>query len=140
MTPLERITERVSRNGDVNDPDTMRPLLTLAEFFEGNEVDGSIGCNLTPTPTPREMYEILKRIAARPDVCDVRVEVTMFDVPEWPFSDTVWVITSAAPEAVAEWFEETVRPDGCYAGWHARASVEPCNVPAGMHPVSCWWD
>ena len=37
MTPLERITERVSRHGDVNDPRTVRPLLTLEEFFEGNE-------------------------------------------------------------------------------------------------------
>src|SRR5215475_10089248 len=42
MTPLERITERVTRHGDVNEPTTPRPLLTLAEFFEGNEV---ICCN-----------------------------------------------------------------------------------------------
>jgi len=46
MTPLERITERVNRHGDVNDASTPRPLLTLAEFFEGNDVVGSIGCNL----------------------------------------------------------------------------------------------
>ncbi len=39
MKPLERITQRVNRHGDVNDPATPRPLLTLAEFFEGNDVD-----------------------------------------------------------------------------------------------------
>ncbi len=140
MTPLERITERVRRNGDVDDAATPRPLLTLAEFFEGNEVTGSMGCNLTPTPTPSEMYSILQRIAARPDVADVRVQVTMFDDPEWPFSDTVWVMTSASPEAVSEWFEEDVRPDECWQGWTDGVSFEPYSVPKGKHPVACWWD
>jgi hypothetical protein len=89
MTPLARITERISRNGDVNKLDTPRPLVTLEEFFEGNDFDGSIGCNLNPTPTAAEFYALLRAIAARPDVADVRVQITMFDVPEWPFSDTV---------------------------------------------------
>src|SRR5437879_4842420 len=62
MTPLIRITERVNRNGDVNDPATLRPMLTLEEFFEGNDVVGSMCANCTPTPTPREVYETLRRI------------------------------------------------------------------------------
>jgi hypothetical protein len=141
MTPLERITERVSRHGDVNDFNTPRPLVTLAEFFEGNEVDGSIGCNLNPTPTAAEFYQLLKVIAARPDVREVRVQITMFDNPdEWPFSDTAWVITSASPEEVATWFDEAVRPDECSAGWPEGAALEPCEVPPGMNPVMCWWD
>ena len=141
MTPLERITERVSRHGDVNDLNTPRPLVTLAEFFEGNDVDGSIGCNLNPMPTAAEFYQLLKVIAARPDVGEVRVQITMFDNPdEWPFSDTVWVITSASPEEVASWFDEAVRPDECSAGWPEGAALEPCKVPPGMNPVMCWWD
>ena len=140
MTPTERITERVGRNGDVNDAATPRPLLTLAEFFEGNDLPGSIGCNLIPTPTPAEMYLLLQRIAARPDVADVRVQVTMFDDPEWPFSDTVWVMTSASPEAVSQWFEESVRPDECWQGWTEGVTFEPYTVLPGMHPVACWWD
>lgn len=140
MTPLERITERVSRHGDVNDAVTPRPLLTLAEFFDGNDVDGTIGCNLNPPPSPAEFYELLKGIAARPGVADVRVQVTMFDAPEWPFSDTVWVITSASPKEVASWFDESVRPDECISGWQDGVAVEPCAVPAGMKPIMCWWD
>jgi hypothetical protein len=140
VTPLERITSRVSRNGDVNDSATPRPLLTLAEFFEGNAVTGSIGCNLTPTPDPSDFYALLRRIAARPDVADVRVQVTMFDAPEWPFSDTIWVITSRDPEEVAGWFEEAVRPDECWQGWTDGVSFERYQVPPGMRPVACWWD
>ena len=140
MTPLERIAERVSRRGYVNDAATPRPLLTLAEFFEGNDVDGSTGCNLNPMPSPAEFYDLLKGIAARPGVADVRVQVTMFDAPEWPFSDTVWVVTSASPEVVASWFDESVRPDECIPGWQEGVAVEAYTVPAGMKPIMSWWD
>lgn len=44
-TPLERITALVSDRLD-NDLFTSTPLLTLKEFFDGNDVDGSILCNL----------------------------------------------------------------------------------------------
>jgi hypothetical protein len=140
MTPLQRITERLNRVGDVNDPATPRPLLTLAEFFEGNDKVGSIGCNLPSIPTPSELYELFKYIAARPEVADVRVQVTMFDVPEWPFSDTIWVITSASPEEVVDWFDEEIRPDDCSRGWTEGVAFEPYALPPGMHPVACWWD
>ncbi|MBZ4135040.1 hypothetical protein JYG55_14475 [Escherichia fergusonii] len=33
MTPLERITQLVNINGDVNDPATLRPLLSLEDFL-----------------------------------------------------------------------------------------------------------
>jgi hypothetical protein len=141
MTALERITERVSRLGDPNDPSTPRPLLTLSEFFDGNDVVGSIGCNLMPTPTPAEFHSLLSAIAARPEVGDVRVQVTMFDNPdEWPFSDTVWVITTADATTVASWFEEALAPDAIDMGWPEGIAYEACTVPAGMRPVSCWWD
>lgn len=140
MTPLERITERVNQHGNVNDPETPRPLLTLEEFFEGNETLGSIGCNLIPTPTPAGFYAFLKRIAGRADVVDVRVQVTMFDAPEWPFSDVVWIITSANPQDVVEWFEDAMRPDECSSGWPPDTAIEPCPVPHGMQPVACLWD
>ena len=140
MTALERITKRVTLVGDPNDPSTPRPLLTLGEFFEGNEVVGSIGCNLTPTPTPAEFRAVLTAIAARPQVSDVRVQVTMFDDPEWPFSDTVWVITTADPSTVASWFEAAMAPDDVSEGWPDAVAYEECNVPAGMRAVQCWWD
>jgi hypothetical protein len=141
MTPLERITERVNRLGSPNVPSTPRPLLTLAEFFQGNDVPGSIGCNLMPTPTPAEFHAVLSSIADRPDVADVRVQVTMFDNPdEWPFSDTVWVFTNAAAAAVASWFPETLAPDEMAEGWIAGVTYEEFAVPAGTRPVCCFWD
>jgi hypothetical protein len=48
---------------------------------------------------------------------DVRVKITMFDDPEWPFSDTIYVMTSATPEEVASWFDEDLRPDDVWEGF-----------------------
>lgn len=140
MTPLARITRRVTRNGHPDDPDTPRPLLSLDEFFEGNEYVGSIGCNLEGEPAPSVFYELFKRIAARPDVKDVRVKITAFDDPDWPFSDTVYVMTSASAEEVATWFDDDLRPDETWEGFLADEDYEPYEVPVGTRPVACWWD
>lgn len=141
MTPLQRVNARVNQDGDVNDPSSRRPLLTLSEFFDGNDDHGSLGCNLTPPPGPRKFQEVLQGIASRQVVSDVRVQITMQDDPEaWPFSDTVWIITSAPPDTVVEWFEPSLRPDECSAGWTEGVEFEPVEVPEGMRPVACWWD
>jgi hypothetical protein len=140
MTPIQRITERVNRHGDVNDRTTPRPLLTLEEFFEGNDVSGSICCNLSPMPEPGEVYAMLKQLRSRPDVADVRVEVAMFDTPEWPFAETVWVITSVSSDDVKSWFKSELAPDDVWSGWTSGVLFEPVDVPAGMRPVACWYD
>jgi len=81
MTPLDRITERVNRLGHPDDPDTPRALVTVDEFFVGNAEVGSIGCNLDTTPSPEQFYALFKVLAQRPEVKDIRVQITAFDVP-----------------------------------------------------------
>jgi hypothetical protein len=139
MTPLARITERVNRLGHPDNPQTPRPLLTVEEFFEGNTEIGSIGCNLLPTPSPEIFHDLLKALGKRPDVKDIRVQVTAFDVPEWPFSDTVYIMTSAESEVVMSWFPEGIRPDETWSGF-ADMDFEPYEVPQGTRAVGCWWD
>jgi len=140
VTPLERITKRVNRDGDVNASDTPRPELTLEEFFEGNQADGCICCNLSPMPSPADVHALLERIRARDDVADVRIEITMFDDPDfWPFSDTVWIVTSASPDDVHSWFDDSIAPDEC-DDWAGEIAREQFPIPTGMHAVRCWWD
>jgi hypothetical protein len=139
MKPLERITERVTRLGNPDDPRTPRPLVTVDEFFSGNSEIGSIGCNLDSAPSPGQFHSLFQEIAKRPDVADIRVQITAFDVPEWPFSDTVYIMTSASPEEVASWFPADLKPDETWLGF-AEQAYEPYSVPAGYHPVACWWD
>jgi len=140
MNPIDRITRRVTRNGHPDKPGTPTPLLSLEEFFEGNEYVGSIGCNIPSTPTPARFFETLKQISKRPDVKDIRVQVTAFDDPSWPFSDTVYIMTDAPADEVMTWFDEELRPDEAWEGFIATQRYEPYAVPVGTRPVACWWD
>jgi hypothetical protein len=139
MTPLERITERVTRRGHPDDPNTPRPLVTVDEFFDGNSEVGSIGCNLDSTPSPERFYALFQEIARRPEVKDIRIQITAFDVPEWPFTDTVYIMTTAAPDVVATWFPDELKPDETWQGFVDQA-FEPYELPAAGKPVACWWD
>ena len=139
MTPLERISERVRRLGDPDDQSTPRPLLTLDEFFVGNTTVGSIGCNLLSGPTPAQFFTLFKSFAERNDVKDIRIQVTSFDDPDWPFSDTVYVMTLATADVVASWFPEDLAPDEVQEGFLDQ-TYEPYIVPDGCRVVACWWD
>jgi hypothetical protein len=139
MTALERITERVNRLGHPDDPVTPRPLVSVDEFFSGNSEIGSIGCNLASAPSPEQFHKLFLAIAQRTEVKDIRIQITAFDVPEWPFSDTVYIMTNASPEAVASWFPEDLKPDETWLGF-ADQAYEPYVVPAGVQPIACWWD
>ena len=140
MTLLKSITERVYRNGDPNDRSTPLCLLTIDEFFHGNDVVGSIGCNLDSTPSPSQFFELFKSISHRKDVHGVFVQITAFDTPDWPFSDTVWVITSCSEEEVQSWFPDELAPNEVWAGWIESQTYEPVDVPVGTTPIACWWD
>jgi hypothetical protein len=140
MDHLQRITERVNRLGNPNRPETPCPLLTIEEFFEGNDCVGSIGCNLSPTVTPARFYAVFKEIAARCDVKDIRMQITAFDDPDWPFSDTVYILTSASVEEVAGWFDADLRPDEVSEGFRSGMTYERYDIPPDTRPVLCWWD
>ena len=152
--PPQSLIERINRNGDINDPDTPRPLLTLEEFFEGNDDYGSIGCNFHQgQPAPSEFYALFLQIRERPEVENVLVEVKQQEMPdEWPFTDTVWIITSATAESVREWLGKRFAADEYVIGWDESAicwpeeeqavvqTLEPYPVPHGMQPIGVFWD
>jgi hypothetical protein len=140
QSALERITERVYRLGDPNEIETPRPLLSLTEFFEENDVAGSIGCNLPGAPMPSVLYEVFKAFAKRPDVADIRVAITYFDDPDWPFSDTVYIITTASTKEVAAWFDKDLAPDDTLEGFCSDQQYEPYTVKDGYRVITCWWD
>jgi len=141
-SPLQRLKERIYRNGDINDPATPRPLVSLEEFFEGNNDGGSIGYNFYPDqPEPREFYDLFRKVRSRPEVAEVLVEVCQHEMPdEWPSTDTVWVVTSAPAATVASWLGERFRADEIFGGWTDHVRREPYDVPAGMKAIGLWWD
>jgi hypothetical protein len=142
MTPLERVTERVMRQGNPESRSVATPLLTLEEFFDGNDSVGSIGCNLRGDPKPQEFYRLLKEIRSRSDVSDVRIQITCVDYPgeEWPFSDTIWIVTTAGPDIVKGWFPRRLAPDESWEGWPPSRIYEPCPIAEGHRVIAVWYD
>ena len=132
----------LDRIGNINDFSRPRPLVTLAEFFQGNNDYESIGYNLPDSPPPREWYDILEAVAKRPEVSDVRIEVKDLEDPNgWPSTDTVWIITTASPEEVRRWMPDRIVPDDIIEGFESASSpVERYEMPAGYRAVGVWYD
>jgi hypothetical protein len=142
MTPLERLKRRICEAGDINKPETARPLVSLEEFFEGNDDYGSIGYNFYPDqPSPSEFYELFKQIRSRPEVANVLVEVCQHEMSdEWPSTDTVWIITSASIDTLVTWLGERFRADEIFDGWTDHVRREAYQIEPGMKAIGIWWD
>jgi hypothetical protein len=136
-----RLIERIKEYG-MPQSDGPLPLVTLEEFFSGNDDFGSIGCNLSPLLGPRLFYEKLKEIRARSSVKEVLVEINEV-VPEdpetWPFSDRVYIFTDATHDEVSRW-AAALRPDAIEEGF---ASGRPSRAPdfePSVKTYALWWD
>jgi hypothetical protein len=139
---LKRLVARINKNGDINDPAVPNPLVTLEEFFEGNNDYGSIGYNFTASPSPAEFYSFFKQIRSRPGVANVLVQVCQHEEPEgWPSTDTVWIITRAGADEVKRWLGKRFEADDILVGWSKEKDlVEFYKVPEGMQAIGVWWD
>lgn len=140
MTPRERLLARI---GDINDFDLPRPMVTVPEFFEGNDDPGSIGYNLPDHPEPAEFHKLLTGMAAMPEVLDIRIEVKDLEDPDgWPATDSIWIVTTAPLDTVRTWFPEHLAPDEWvdHATIGVEEAVEPVPVPPGAHAVCAWYD
>lgn len=75
-------------------------LVPIAEFFDGNDDLGSIGCNLIEHPGIDVFRTVFAQVALRPDVTAIYAQIAELDPGEgsWPFSDTVLVVGSIAED------------------------------------------
>ena len=119
------------------------PVVSLDDFFQGNHDESSIGCNLADAhPGMEVFYEVLRTVKSRHDVSDVMVEIT--DLNEdgtdmWPFSDRVYIITSASEGEVDSWVR-ALHPDEVAEGFPADVPVGFPPIPAGAKVFGVWWD
>ena len=115
-------------------------LVSIDEFFDGNDDLGSIGCNLTEHPgidAFRNIFEALKR---RPDVEAIYARISELDPgPEsWPFSDTVLVSGKIPPEELMRALAP-LEPDEIVPA--EEFSVEPPITSRHSSPaLLAWWD
>src|SRR5688500_15349378 len=103
MTDREKLIAKIEAQ---NPPDELPEIVvSLEDFFTGNNDRGSIGANLGPNQPPiAEFYRALREIRAKPEVQDVLVRIYDYDDPtSWPYTDTVYIISSAPLPTIKEW-------------------------------------
>jgi hypothetical protein len=147
MADRDRLIEKVTRLGPPprtrEDPEQY-PVVSLEDFFEDNRDPGSIGCNLSESVNPGidGFFEILKRIRDRSDVQDVLVEVHEVveeDPTVWPFSDRIYIISSATREDVESWVS-VLHPDEVAEGFVFGVPSGAPLLKSGMRVYGVWWD
>lgn len=117
------------------------PVVRLEDFFDGNSDCGSIGCNLTDHPGPQAFFDVLRKVRDDVTVQDVLIEINeVVDDPHtWPFSDRVYILSSAAIEDIQAWLRP-LRPDEVTEGWaYEKPPAAPAPNP-GVKVYAAWWD
>ncbi|MBX3359198.1 MAG: hypothetical protein KF745_12315 [Phycisphaeraceae bacterium] len=115
------------------------PCVESGLFFDGNDDEASIGCNLSEHPGMDAFRATVDQVRARPEVGGILAQVCeVMDDPDWPFVDTLLVCSTASQEQIAGWFER-LSPDDVYeADTSGLVGVPP--PPPGYRWWAVWWD
>ena len=135
-----RVLVDLIRTTSRNAPEGAVTVVPLEAFFDGNDDQASLGCNIDPHPGIARFHEILGQIRRRDDVQDVVVGIFEVDDDDvWPFSEAVYVLTSARAADVKKWVKE-LRPDEVTEGELFNEVVGMPTIEAGNRIVQLWWD
>ena len=124
---------------------TFVPVVSIEDFFDGNDEPDSIAVNLDPHPGLAFFRKKLSAIRKRADVQDVLLDIYHIDEsdegePNWPSPECIYAITSATEEQVEKWNEQ-LRADGPVEGWIDE--IVPNGAPAVADGNRVWrimWD
>ncbi len=151
MGKREDLITKIMAQYDADGRPEVLPVVGVDEFFDGNEDEYSIAPNIVGSGHTglTEFRRILTEIRSRPDVQDVLIaihESPYADDPDdadlWPDSDTVYVLTSATAEELANW-ASNLRFTDVGEGWSCGTGIKPCAAPEpepGMRILTLWWD
>ncbi len=114
--------------------------VTIEDYFDGNEDDGSIGVNIYPDPpTLQEFYETLTEIKKAPKTDNLLIRITDIDDTDWFYSDTVYISGKYTLTEIKEMFV-SLKPDEIYEG---TMYSKPSNIPQknlDSKDYYVWWD
>lgn len=135
MTNKEKLIEKINSLGFPGN----EIVVTIDEFFEGNNDPGSIGVNIYPNqPTPNDFYNKFKELKALNTIDDIYVRISDLE-GEWPYTDTVYVITTLNKDELAKLLSP-LQPDEIYKGWMYKKPINAPKVLKGFSVYSVWWD
>jgi hypothetical protein len=130
---LKKIKERGFPKNEV--------FVSIDEFFEGNNDDGSIGANIYPDPPSlADFYNTLKEIKKDSRTDELLVRIADIDDTEWFYTDMIYISGRYKSAEIKKLFK-LLRPDEVYEGM--MYDEEPSNIPQlkpGSKAYSVWWD
>ena len=115
-----------------------RALVTVEEFFGGNEDLGSLGCNLTEHPGLNHFRRVLESISNRSDVDEIWLQIYDCEEGDWPFSENVLVFGNISDSEVQQ-LAESLQPSEVSEMTMEWKPSRAQNL-AGRRYVNLWWD
>lgn len=134
------LMEKIKAIGLAGDSE-QEAVVTVEDFFDGNDDLSSLGSNLSPHPGLDRFRDLLLDVRSRSEVAELVIAIwDMDDRPngDWPHADKVYLATSADEATVAEWFAP-LEPDDI---WEVQADTlrpQP-ELEAGYRLLAVWWD
>jgi hypothetical protein len=130
----------------MNFADLKQPvLMSLDEFFDGNNDEASIAPNLIAKPKVATYYKVLKKLEESPRVSGIFVKISDINIyddgklndKEWFYADMICIVGDITKEEVKE-ATITLLPDAVeYTGGQIRADDERFK---SKNSVYLWWD
>jgi len=114
-------------------------------FFDGNDDEGSLGCNLPKHPGINAFYSTLLALRSDAEVSGAWVIAKQHDwKPAWPHSDEVVLRTRLSADEIAARLTH-LGPDTVDEVTKLRSPSEDMTgaliaCAAGEHFVVAWWD
>lgn len=115
-----------------------RALVTVKEFFDGNEDLGSIGCNLPDHPGLDHFRKVLSDIEKRSDVEQVWMQIYDLEEGDWPFCENVLVVGKAPLPDVRQ-VSESLQPSEVSEMEMDWVPSRPKSL-SGRTYINLWWD
>jgi hypothetical protein len=113
--------------------------VSVAEFFDGNDDAGSIGCNIYPyPPSLKQFFETLSAIKALDKTHDLLVRIADIDDGEWFYTDAIYLFGEYDLEEVKQLFA-VLKPDEVNEGLMYGMPGNYINQ-SDVKAYSIWWD
>ncbi len=144
MDPRKQLLEKLEALDALDDAHF--PVVTLDEYFTGNDQEESIAPNQWEYGRPpiREIHAHFQAIAQRPDVQGVYVGLHQdwsmaLECDDWPAAENIHVISSVRQETAEQWLEG-LEADGLIVGWPYGKHAAAPEPGAGFHIYTVCWD
>ncbi len=115
-------------------------LVTLDDFFEGNNDSASIGVNIYPhQPPPSYFYSKFKEISQLDSVDNIYVRIADTEDGNWAYTDVVYIITTLAKVDLQQLLTD-LQPDEIYEDWMYDKPINAPELTNNFKVYSIWWD